>query len=275
MSTISRREVLRMAAMAGVTGLVTGRLIKTTRASDAYSGVVLSKGPVGYWRLGETAGPTAVDSSGFGYHGTYQGNPTFGQPGAIVNDADTAIGCNGPDSKDYIEIPDPGDSAVFSQPTSSLGFTVEAWMRPDTLVFPVQPSGPDFYIHWLGKCASGSGQCEWGLRFYNKDFQVRSNRISAYIWNPGDREGTGAYFQDDLTDVVGTIGCISLRSMSRETRTPREQACASTGTVSSGGDRLVRGRSTATTASYRFTELSRCAWARAMPQRPGARPSAI
>src|SRR6516165_10566210 len=101
---------------------------------------------------------------GFGNNGTYKGNPTFAQVGAIVNDPNTAIGCNGPNSKDYVEIPDPGggSQAVFSQPTSSLGFTVEAWMRPDTLVFPVQPSGPDFYTHWLVKCASGSGQCEWG-----------------------------------------------------------------------------------------------------------------
>ena len=187
--------------MAGVTGLVTGRLIKTTRASDAYSGVVLSKGPVGYWRLGETAGPTAVDSSGFGYHGTYQGNPTFGQPGAIVNDLDTAIGCNGPDSKDYVEIPDPGDSAVFSQPTSGAGLSVEVWMRPDALVFPGQvDSAGEILIHWLGKCVSGSGQCEWGLRFYSQDSPTRPNRVSAYIWNPEGAEGAGAYFQYGVND---------------------------------------------------------------------------
>lgn len=208
MATLNRREVLRMAAVAGVTGLVTGRLIKSTRASNTYSSVVLGKGPVGYWRLGEAAGPTAVDSSGFGYDGTYKGSPTLGEPGAIVNDPDTAIGCNGPDSKDYVEIPDPGDSAVFSQPTSGLGLTVEVWMRPDTLLFPGQvDSAGEILIHWLGKCVSGSGQCEWGLRFYSQDSPQRSNRISAYIWNPQGGEGAGAYFQfgvnDDEQLVVG------------------------------------------------------------------------
>jgi hypothetical protein len=172
--------------------------------SANYSSVVLAKGPVGYWRLGEAAGPTAVDASGFGNHGTYNGHPTFAQAGAIVNDSNTAIGCNGPNSKDYVEIRDPGDGsqAVFSQPTSRLGLTVEAWMRPDALVFPAQPSGPDFYIHWLGKCVNGSGQCEWGLRFYSGDSQLRPNRISAYLWNPDGGKSAGAYFQDDLTDVV-------------------------------------------------------------------------
>ena len=67
--------------------------------------------------------------------GTYYGNPSFGQPGAINNDPDTAVGFNGPGSGDYVEVPDP-DSQSFSQPTSGAGLTVEVWMRPDALVFP-------------------------------------------------------------------------------------------------------------------------------------------
>ena len=82
-------------------------------------------------------------------------------------------------------------------------------MRPDTLVFPGQvDSNGEIYIHWLGKCVSGSGQCEWGLRFYSGDSPTRPNRISAYIWNPPGVEGAGAYFQYGINDddplVVGT-----------------------------------------------------------------------
>jgi len=164
--------------------------------SDCYSDVVLAKGPVGYWRLGERIGPCAGDASGHGSDGTYFGNATFGQAGAILNDPDTAIGLNGPDSKDYVEIPNPVTQA-FSQSTSGMGLTVEVWMRPDVLNFPGQTS--ERYIHWLGKCVSGSGQCEWGLRFYSQDSPSRPNRISAYIWNPSGGEGAGAYFQDSLT----------------------------------------------------------------------------
>ncbi len=195
---MSRREVLKMAAAGGATlaGSMLGPLAKTVMASDQYSSVVLAKGPVGYWRLGEASGPTAADAAGNGYDGTYLGNPTFGQSGAIVNDPDTAIGLNGPDSRDYVEIPDP-DSQAFSQPTSGVGLTVEVWMRPDVLTFPGQTS--DIYIHWLGKCVDGSGQCEWGLRFYSQDSPSRPNRISAYIWNPQGGLGAGAFFQDVLT----------------------------------------------------------------------------
>ena len=116
--------------------------------SDSYSQVVLAKGPVGYWRLGEAGGPAAFDSSGNGNGGTYYGNPSFGQPGAISNDPDTAVGFNGPDSGDYVEVADP-DSQSFSQPASGAGLTVEVWMRPDALVFSGETDDP--YVHWFGK----------------------------------------------------------------------------------------------------------------------------
>lgn len=195
---MNRRTFLKAAGVgaAGLSGTVRRQLVPTVRASDQYSSIVLGKGPVGYWRLGEAEGPTASDASGNGSDGAYIGNPAFGDPGAISNDADTAVRLNGPDLPGYVEIPSP-DSQAFSQPTSGLGLTVEAWMRPDVLVFAGQTS--DIYIHWLGKCVSGSGQCEWGFRFYSQDSPTRPNRISAYIWNPDGGEGAGAYFQDVLT----------------------------------------------------------------------------
>jgi concanavalin A-like lectin/glucanase superfamily protein len=197
MMRMSRRDVLKVAGVAGTSCFINARLIRIARASDAYSSVVLAKGPVGYWRLGETPGPTALDSSGRGYDGVYLGNPAFGQTGAIAGALDTAVGFNGPGFMDYVEIAEPADgSQAFSQPTSGVGLTVEAWMRPDVLTFTGETS--DTYIHWFGKCVSGSGQCEWGFRFYSLDSPSRPNRISAYIWNPNGGEGAGAYFQDQL-----------------------------------------------------------------------------
>ncbi len=196
MRSMSRRQLFKIAAAgAGLVGFGRRSLARTLVASDQYSSVVLAKGPVGYWRLGESAGPTASDASGNGSDGVYLGNPTFGQPGAIAGDPDTAVGLNGPSSRDYVEIADPA-SAAFSQPTSGAGLTVEVWMRPDTLTFQGETSEP--HIHWMGKCVSGSGQCEWGMRFYSQDAPTRSNRISAYIWNPEGGLGAGAYFQDAL-----------------------------------------------------------------------------
>jgi len=162
--------------------------------NGTYESTVLAKQPVGYWRLGEQVGPTAVDASGFGSNGMYFGNPIFGQDGALLNDQDTAVGLNGPGSRDYVEVPDPV-SAAFSPANSPFGLTVEVWIRPDVLTFPGET--PERYIHWLGKC--GRGQCEWGLRFYSLDSPSRPNRLSAYIWNPEGGEGAGAFFEEVLT----------------------------------------------------------------------------
>jgi Concanavalin A-like lectin/glucanases superfamily len=158
-----------------------------------YSDRVLSKDPVGYWRLGETAAPTATDTSGSGNDGVYHGTPAFGQTGAIAHDPDPAIGLHGPASEDYVEISNP-TSALFSQPTSGLGLTIEVWLRPDVLTFAGQTGHP--YIHWLGK--GTPGHYEWGMRFYSRNTD-RPNRISAYLWNPQGGEGAGAYFEDELT----------------------------------------------------------------------------
>jgi hypothetical protein len=158
-------------------------------AASGYAQTVLAKRPVAYWRLGERSGPAASDASANGHDGTYRGNPTFGEPGAIANDPDGAVRLDG--RHDYVEIP---DSVHFSQPASGRGLTVEAWMRPDVLVFPGQTA--QRYVHWLGK--GDASDFEWGFRFYSQDSPSRPNRISAYIWNAAGGEGAGAYFQDEL-----------------------------------------------------------------------------
>jgi hypothetical protein len=165
-----------------------------------YREAVLAKNPVAYWRLGEATGQNALDETGNGHDGVYFGAPTYGQPGAINGDPNTAVQFNG---GDYVEI---SDSVDFSQPTSSSGLTVEVWMRPDVLSFPGQSStdsADNPYVHWLGK--GDAGQEEWALRFYSIDpsqaAAARPNRISAYIWSPPGKEGAGAYFQQPI--VIG------------------------------------------------------------------------
>jgi hypothetical protein len=50
-------------------------------AVDAFANEVVADGPVGYWRLGESHGQPAADSSPNGNHGTYNGGITVGLPG--------------------------------------------------------------------------------------------------------------------------------------------------------------------------------------------------
>lgn len=105
---------------------------------------------------------------------------------------------------DYIEIPDSPDFSVAT--TGQL--SVSAWIRPDTLTFPIAESTG--YVHWLGK--GERGQREWVFRMYNEqttDKPPRPNRISFYVFNLAGGEGIGSHFQEPVTvgewiHVVGT-----------------------------------------------------------------------
>jgi len=56
-----------------------------------YRDAVLALAPAGYWRMGETSGTVAADSSGHGLTGTYVGAPTLGAAGALAGDSDTGM----------------------------------------------------------------------------------------------------------------------------------------------------------------------------------------
>jgi hypothetical protein len=176
--------------------------------SIEYRNAVLAKNPVGYWRLGDAPGPTAVDQTSNGYDGVYLAGPARPDAGAIAGDTDHSLSCLGPF---YVEVPDSED---FSQPTSGAGLTVEAWVRPDWFSFPGQTADP--YVHWLGK--GEARQLEWGLRFYSQN-SSRPNRISAYIWNPHGGEGAGAYFQDVLVagQWIHVVACFDPGDLSDPT----------------------------------------------------------
>lgn len=90
-----------------------------------YQNEVLSRGPIAYFRLGESNGATASDISGNGNNGSYTGGVVLGQPGAIVADLDTSVGFNGSNAHVTGAISGfGGDAAVtilswFRQPTAS------------------------------------------------------------------------------------------------------------------------------------------------------------
>lgn len=89
-----------------------------------YSEKVLEDAPLGYWRLGETAGTNADDSSGNNNDGTYQNSPTLGQAGLIENDPDLAVLFDGTD--DQCDFP----NNLF---LSSNRPTIEVWIKPSVL----------------------------------------------------------------------------------------------------------------------------------------------
>jgi hypothetical protein len=88
---------------------------------SAYAQVVLADDPIAYWRLDESSGVVARDSSGHGNDATYIGGVQLGTPGAIANDPDTAATFDG--ATGYL---DAGDNFAFPE---TQAFSVEAWVR--------------------------------------------------------------------------------------------------------------------------------------------------
>jgi hypothetical protein len=89
------------------------------RLSSVWRQEVLADAPEAWWRLGESSGTTASDSSGNAHHGTYEGGATFNsRAGLVAYDDDNAIGFDGVD--DGVAVP------AFPMPSS---FTIEAWMQ--------------------------------------------------------------------------------------------------------------------------------------------------
>lgn len=115
---------------------------------DPYRDVVMASGPLVYWRFDEAVGPTAVDSSGNGFHGTYSGSPVFGEPG--VDGSQRAVWFDG--VNDYASVASPPLTSVsasiwFKAPSSPFvqqGFLVS--MRSTFIIHPTPPNTVTWYI---------------------------------------------------------------------------------------------------------------------------------
>jgi hypothetical protein len=85
-----------------------------------YNSLILSDGPLSYWRLGELSETKAFDEIGV-LPGTYTTGSILGQTGAIANDSNTAAKFNG--TSQFVTIP-------YRVTMNTAPFTIEAWVYP-------------------------------------------------------------------------------------------------------------------------------------------------
>lgn len=96
--------------------------VTTFLQSYEYLSNVLTDTPSGYWRLNEPlASTSALDVSGFGMNGTYNGGVTLGQPGMLAVSTDTSALFDG--STGYVVLPKAVNPANWST------ITVEVWIK--------------------------------------------------------------------------------------------------------------------------------------------------
>jgi len=90
----------------------------TVLQAAGYTAAVVADSPVALWRLGEVAGPVAHDSWG-GYNGTDNFLVSYATPGAIANDANTAVTFGGAGK---IDVP-------YAPELNTPVYTIECWAR--------------------------------------------------------------------------------------------------------------------------------------------------
>lgn len=169
---------------------VVGHLVAACQSSDsptpdptvalasryAYDQAVLDDHPIAYLPLKSPTQGSEKDETGNGRSGTYPGNQGTASIVTMPNQ-DFAVSFNG--ANQFVEIQDHDKLSIA---TTGM-FTVEAWIRPDTLEFSNQ---------------------EGSLRMYsytNTETPPRPNRISGYAFNLAGGLGSGSYFQN--TVVLG------------------------------------------------------------------------
>ena len=97
-----------------------GAVALAVQTPGPFAAATLTDHPVAWWRMDETIGPTIVDAWD-SHNGTALGNVSLGVPGALANDADTAIHFDGSNGT-KIDVP-------YAPELNSASFSFECWAR--------------------------------------------------------------------------------------------------------------------------------------------------
>lgn len=159
--------------------------------TTVYDRLVLALGPAMYLPLGHSSAGIYPDLSGGGHSGAYL--PRTKRPDLVrLPNGTLASQFNG--HGQYAQVSSSSSLSI----TRTGCLTVEAWIRPATLQFPLEEGTGYSYV--LGK--GQPREQEYALRMYserNRERPVRPNRISAYVFNRWGGLGSGSYFQDHVS----------------------------------------------------------------------------
>jgi hypothetical protein len=146
--------VLNISGATGARGWITWEAYRSVQVVPSnYSAMVLADQPVGYWRLGESSGTVAADSSGRGRTGTYINGPTLGVPGVADG---TAVSFSAAATQRV----DVADDATLRPPA----FSLEVWFY--------QMTTAALYAVLAAKQTGATWTDGYGIYSYNGGSQV-------------------------------------------------------------------------------------------------------
>jgi hypothetical protein len=192
--------------------------------TSKYAAVVMADSPALYLRLGETRGPVAVDEMHASNGAYFDAGVTYGLPGALAGDPNTAVAFDG---KSGIRMP-PGLDFSGTAP-----YTVELWANLGALRSGDDPywylvdhqtwkvgdttgkyrEGWDLYINWPAS-PPGTLVNERNLNVVGTDGVSSTGAISTgryhYLVVTFDSQRHGIYVDDQLQTEVGNTPLPSL-----------------------------------------------------------------
>lgn len=123
-TALTATQVANLYATAGYgSGAPTPTPSPSPTPASSYAAIVQADTPSQYFKLNETAGPTALDSSSTAINGTYVGAVTFGVTGPLLSESSTAISLPGGSSSVGVSLPNPGAA-------SGTSYSIETWVYP-------------------------------------------------------------------------------------------------------------------------------------------------
>lgn len=155
----AKKGAVLAAAPGGWSGTEPMDLTYRWRSCPPYDTEVAADAPLAHWRLGETGGNTALDSSGHARDGSYVTAPGLGVPGAITGDADTAVG--------FVETGDRMTVADDNELRLNDDFSIEFWSKLNAYT--------NTYPGIFRKGSSASSGTGYAI-FYNSDLRPNFKR---------------------------------------------------------------------------------------------------
>lgn len=190
-------------------------------SASYYSTEVLADYPIGYWRLGEASGTTAVDDSGNGYDGVYTNGVVLGATGLLAGDVDTAIDLIA--NSGYVALP---ASAVEAGSQASIEIWTGSTVTSNVSTFRAQSGSTrvlSSHIPW------GNGNVYWDAgdgsgydRIYKSASGIDFSATHHWVFTKDATAGTMEIYLDGTlwlsggskTRTVGTVDSFTLGSNS-------------------------------------------------------------
>lgn len=169
-----------------------------------YATVIDTDTPELYWRVDETTGTTANDSSGNGNSGTLENGPSVGNAGA-TNDGDFCMGFNGVNS--YIQGPElsytTGTIELWVKTTSLPPFDGDSWTYQALAAIPgLIEVGVDSFGNLVAYGDWNSGSLTEGWQDFGHDTQNLGNGAWHHI-SVGWTAGTNSlYVQFEVDGII-------------------------------------------------------------------------